>query len=76
VTRFFDLKWKLKLWRNHVVIGNLEMFPLLLRLESEEEYQKISSLIENHLEELRNKIKHYFPLPFNTTISLGEEPLL
>jgi hypothetical protein len=45
----------------HVMRGNLEMFPLLLGLESEERYQQFSSLIENHLEELRNKIKHYFP---------------
>jgi hypothetical protein len=33
---------------------NLEMFPLLLGLESEEGYQKISSLIENHPEKLQN----------------------
>jgi hypothetical protein len=37
------------------------MFPLLLGLESEEGYLHISSLIENHHEELQNKIKHYFP---------------
>jgi hypothetical protein len=30
-------------------------------LESEEGYQQVSHLIENHLEELRNKVKHYFP---------------
>jgi hypothetical protein len=36
------------------------MCPLPLGLESEEGYQQISSLVENHLEELRNKIKHYF----------------
>jgi hypothetical protein len=42
------------------VKGNLEMFPLLLGLESEEGYQQVSNLIESHLEELRNKIKHYF----------------
>jgi hypothetical protein len=43
------------------VKGNLEMFPVLLGLQCEEGYQQVSSLIENHLEELRNKIKHYFP---------------
>jgi hypothetical protein len=48
-------------WRNHVVIGNLEMFPLPLGLESEEGYQQVSTLIGNHPQELRNKIKHYFP---------------
>jgi hypothetical protein len=36
------------------------MLLLLLGLESEEGWQ-VSSLIENHLEELQNKIKHYFP---------------
>jgi hypothetical protein len=43
------------------VKGNFEMFPLLLGLEIEEGYQQFSSHIENHLEELQNKIKHYFP---------------
>jgi hypothetical protein len=37
------------------------MFPLLLGLESEEGCQQVSSLIENHLEELQNKIEQYFP---------------
>jgi hemerythrin-like domain-containing protein len=52
---------KLNLWRNHVMRGKLEIFPELLGLESEEGYQQVSSLVENLLEELRNKIKHYFP---------------
>jgi hypothetical protein len=37
------------------------MFPLLLELENEEGYQQVSSLTENHHEEVRNKIKHYSP---------------
>jgi hypothetical protein len=41
------------------VRGNLEILSLLLELESEEGYQQV--LIENHSEELRNKIKHYSP---------------
>jgi hypothetical protein len=41
--------------------GNIEMFPLLLGLESEEGYQQVYSLIGNHLEKLQKKIKHYFP---------------
>jgi RNA recognition motif-containing protein len=61
VTRFWDLRGKLNLWKNYVVKGNLEMFPLLLGLESEEGHQQVSSLTENHREELRNKIKHYSP---------------
>jgi hypothetical protein len=59
--KILGFKRELNLWKNHVVKGNLEMFPLLLGLESEEGYQQVSSLIENHLEELWNKIKHYFP---------------
>jgi hypothetical protein len=51
----------MNLWKNHILKGNLEMFPLLLGLESEEGYWQILSLIGNHLEELQNKIKHYFP---------------
>jgi hypothetical protein len=42
------------------VKGNLEMFPLLLGLESEG-YQQVSSLTDT--EKLQNKIKHYFPSP-------------
>jgi hypothetical protein len=38
------------------------MFPLLLGLECEEGYQQVSSLIENHVEELQKKIEHYFSL--------------
>jgi hypothetical protein len=37
------------------------MFQLLLGLESEEGYQQVSSLIENCLEEMQNKIEQYFP---------------
>jgi hypothetical protein len=54
-------KRKLKLWKNHIVAKSLEMFSLLLRLRSEERYRQVPSLIENRLEELWNKIKHYFP---------------
>jgi hypothetical protein len=59
--KIFGFKRELNLLKNRVVKGNLEMFPLLLGLESEEQYQQMSNIIENHLEELRNKIKHYFP---------------
>jgi hypothetical protein len=65
--KILGLKRKLNLWKNHVVKGNLEMFPLVLGLESEEGYQQVSSLIDNHPEELRNKIKRYFPL-FSTQV--------
>jgi hypothetical protein len=50
------LKRKLNLWKNHVVKGKLK---LLLGLESEEGYQQVLSLIENHLEDCRTK--YYFP---------------
>jgi hypothetical protein len=36
------------------------MLPPLLGLESKQGYQQVSSLIENHLEELQKKIKHSF----------------
>jgi hypothetical protein len=57
----FGFKRKPNLCKNRVVRENPEMFPLLLGLESEEGYQQVSSLTENHHEELRNKIKPYFP---------------
>jgi hypothetical protein len=59
VTRFLVLR-ETEFWKNHVVKGNLKMFPLLLGLENEEAYQQISSLIENNLEEMRKQIKHNF----------------
>jgi hypothetical protein len=59
--KILGFKRKLNLWKNHGVKGNLEMFPLLLGLQSEEGYQQVSSLIENLLEELQNIIKPYFP---------------
>jgi hypothetical protein len=43
--------------KNNVVKENLEMFPLLLGLQSEEGYQQVSSHIDNHHEELWNKKK-------------------
>jgi hypothetical protein len=36
--KILGFKRKLNLWKNHVVKVNLEMFPLLLGLESEEAY--------------------------------------
>jgi hemerythrin-like domain-containing protein len=66
--KILGFKSKLNLWKNHVVKGNLEMFPLLLGLQSEEGYQQVSSLVENHPEELQNKIKHYFPSLLNTNV--------
>jgi hypothetical protein len=49
------------------VKGNFEMFPLLLGLEDEQEYQQDMNLIGNRHEELLNKIKHYFP-SFSTKV--------
>jgi hypothetical protein len=46
----------------------LEVFPLLLGLESEEGYHKVSSLSENHLEELQNKTEEYLPPPSSTQV--------
>jgi uncharacterized protein YlzI (FlbEa/FlbD family) len=61
--KILRFKRKLNLWKKkkyNSVKGNLEMFPLLLGLQSEEGYQQLMSLIQNHIEELLNKIKHYF----------------
>jgi hypothetical protein len=59
--KVFGFKRKQNLWKNHVAKRNLEIFALLLGLESEEGYQQASSHIESHLEELQNKIEQYFP---------------
>jgi hypothetical protein len=61
--KILGFKRQLNLWKNHVVKGNLEKFPLLLGFESEEGYRQVLSLIENHLEELQNKTEHYVPSP-------------
>jgi hypothetical protein len=67
--KILGFKRKLNLWKNHVVKGNLEMFPLLLGFGHEEGYQQVLSLIGNHLEDW-NKIKHYFP-PFQHKCMTG-----
>jgi hypothetical protein len=46
--KILGFKRKLNLWKNHVVKGNLEMFPLLLGLESEG-YEQVLGHIQNHL---------------------------
>jgi hypothetical protein len=52
-------KRQLNLWNNRVVKGNLESFRMLLGLEGEEGYHQVSNLMENHLEEMQNEIKHF-----------------
>lgn len=59
--KMLGFKKKLNLWKSHVVKGNLEMFPLLLGLGSEEGHQQVSSLIESHLDVLQSKMEYYFP---------------
>jgi hypothetical protein len=56
----FGFKRKPNLWKNHVAKRNLEMFPLLLGLESEKGYQQVSRLIKNQLEELQNRTEQCF----------------
>jgi hypothetical protein len=41
VTKILGFKRKLNLRKNHVVKGNLQMFPVLLGLESEEGYYQV-----------------------------------
>jgi hypothetical protein len=43
--KIFGFKRKLNLWKNHVAKRNLEIFPLLLGLGSEEGYEQVSSLM-------------------------------
>jgi hypothetical protein len=75
--KILGFKRKLNLWKNHVVKGNLEIFSQLLGLESEGGYQQVSNLIEEHLEELRNIIKHYLPyISTQVYVWPDEEPLL
>jgi hypothetical protein len=39
--KILGFKRKLNLWKNHIAKGNLELFPLLLGLESKEGYQQV-----------------------------------
>jgi hypothetical protein len=41
--KILGFKRKLNVWKNHVMNGNLEMFPLLLGLQREEGYQQVLS---------------------------------
>lgn len=51
--------------------GNLVIFPLLLVLESEEGYQQVPRLTDNHLGSGRAKLYSIFP--FNTCVWLGRD---
>jgi hypothetical protein len=64
--KIIRFKRKLNHWKNHAVREKLYTFPLLLGLESEEGYWQVSSLIQNHIEKLRNT--NILSLPFNTRV--------
>jgi hypothetical protein len=61
--KILGFKRKLNLLKNHVVEGNLEMFPLLLGLESEKGHQQVSSLIVAPMKNCGTKLNIiFFPL--------------
>jgi hypothetical protein len=56
-----DLKGK-NLWKNHVEKLSLEMVELLLELESEEGYKRVTNLIETTLKNYGTKLNTIFRL--------------
>jgi hypothetical protein len=53
-------KRKLQLWKNPVVVGNLEMFPLLLGLQGEEDTSKSRVALITTLKNCRTKLNIIF----------------
>ena len=59
--KLLAFKNKLNVWKKHLSRGNMEMFPLLLQLQSGADYEEVIPLITSHLESLSEKIDKYFP---------------
>jgi hypothetical protein len=47
--------------KKHLSSGNIEMFPLLLQVQSQKDYKEFIPLILSHLESLTEKLGQYFP---------------
>jgi len=55
--KIHSLQQKIQIWKKHVTKGNLEMFPLVAKTN----HTDIHPLILDHLDELHEKVGHYFP---------------
>lgn len=67
-------KHKLNTWKHSVAKRDLEMFPLLYGVLTEEGYHHISRHIVAHLDELRSKIQHHFPCISTETYTWVMDP--
>lgn len=59
--KLLAFKNKLTVWKKHLSRGNVEMFPLLLQVQTQTDYQKVIPLITSHLRSLAEKLDKYFP---------------
>jgi hypothetical protein len=60
VTSNFQGCWISQARNQYEACSKRAMFPLLLMLDSKEGHHRVQSLIDNHHDELCNKMKHYF----------------
>ncbi len=59
--KLLAFKNKLAVWKKHLSRGNIEMFPLLLQVQTQTEHENVIPLITSHLESLSEKLHKYFP---------------
>jgi hypothetical protein len=58
--KLLAFKNKLQVWKKHLSIRNIEMFPLLLQVQSDRYYKEVIPLIISHLESLTENLDQYF----------------
>ena len=59
--KLLAFKNKLSVWKKHLSKGNVEMFPLLLQVQTQTKYEYVIPLITSHLGSLSEKLHKYFP---------------
>jgi hypothetical protein len=59
--KHLTFKNKLQVCKKHLSSGNIEMFPLLLQVQSQKDYKEVIPLIIRHLESLTENLEQYFP---------------
>ena len=59
--KLLAFKNKLSVWKKHLSRGNVEMFPLLLQVQTQTKYEYVIPLITSHLGSLSEKLHKYFP---------------
>ena len=59
--KLLAFKNKLSVWKKHLSRGNVEMFPLLLQVQTQTKYEYVIPLTTSYLGSLSGKLHKYFP---------------